>query len=72
MVFDELIGYRGWENHEFKAFMEFIDETGFDYAYVAYGLTYVIVRLSAGDANVGRGERFAEGNVDDVATGLPG
>ena len=72
LVFDELIGYRGWENHEFKAFMEFIDETGFDYTYVAYGLTYVIVRLGADDANVGRGERLAEGNVVDVATGPPG
>ncbi len=72
LVFDELIGYRGWENHEFKAFMEFIDETGFDYTYVAYGLTYVIVRLGAGDANVGRGERLAEGDADDVATGPPG
>jgi hypothetical protein len=45
IVFDELIGYRGWEAHEYKAFMEFIDETGFEYEYIAYGLTYTIVRL---------------------------
>lgn len=50
IVFDELIGYRGWEAHEYKAFMEFIDETGFEYEYVAYGLTYTIVRL--GDAAI--------------------
>jgi len=45
IVFDELIGYRGWEAHEYKAFMEFIDETGFAYEYVAYGLTYTLVRI---------------------------
>jgi hypothetical protein len=45
IVFDELIGLRGWEQHEHKAFMEFIDRTGFEYRYVAYGLTYTIVRL---------------------------
>ena len=45
IVFDELIGYRGWEKHEYKAFSEFIDRTGFDYTYIAYGLTYTIVRL---------------------------
>lgn len=45
LVFDELIGYRGWEKHEYKAFMEFIGESGFNFTYIAYGLTYVIVRL---------------------------
>ena len=45
IVFDELMGYRGWKEHEYKAFMEFIDRTGFDYEYVAYGLTYAIVQL---------------------------
>ena len=48
LVFDELIGYRGWEKHEYKAFTEFIERTGFDYSYVAYGLTYAIVRLNGG------------------------
>ena len=47
LVFDELIGYRGWKKHEYRAFMEFIEKTGFDYSYVAYGLTHVIVRLGA-------------------------
>lgn len=45
IVFDELIGYRGWEQHEHKAFTEFIDRTGFGYEYIAYGLSYTIVRL---------------------------
>jgi hypothetical protein len=46
IVFDELIGYRGWKDHEYKAFMEFIEETNFKYEYIAYGLSYVIVRLT--------------------------
>ena len=63
IVFDELIGYRGWEKHEYKAFKEFIDKSGFDYSYVAYGLTYAIVRLG-GSASTTRelpSEVFAKG-----------
>lgn len=46
IVFDELIGYKGWEQHEYRAFMEFIEMTGYGYEFVAYGLTYSIVRLT--------------------------
>lgn len=45
ICFDELIGYYGWKFHEHKAFMEFIDKTGFGYEYKAYGLTYTIAVL---------------------------
>ena len=45
ICFDELIGYFGWEQHEHKAFMEFIAATGFAYEYVAYGLTYTLAQL---------------------------
>jgi hypothetical protein len=45
VVFDELIGYYGWEQHEHKAFSEFIDRTGHGYEYIAYGLTYTIAKL---------------------------
>ncbi len=45
ICFDELIGYFGWEQHEHKAFMEFIAATGFTYEYVAYGLTYTLAQL---------------------------
>lgn len=48
IVFDELIGLTGWEHHEHKAFVEFIERTGFEYEYIAYGLTYVICRLGPG------------------------
>jgi hypothetical protein len=29
IIFDELIDYDGWELHEYKAFNEFLDETGY-------------------------------------------
>jgi len=46
LLFDEMIGYRGWQNHEYKAFREFLDSSEFTAEYIAYGLTYVLVRLS--------------------------
>jgi hypothetical protein len=33
IVFDEYFNYIGWRNHEFKAFREFIAESGFNYRY---------------------------------------
>lgn len=45
IVFDELIGYRGWQHHEYKAFSEYLEHTPFEVEYLAYGLTYTIVRL---------------------------
>jgi hypothetical protein len=49
IVFDELIGYRGWRDHEYKAFNEFLKDHPFTVEYIAYGLTYVIVRLGDPD-----------------------
>jgi len=48
ILFDELIGYRGWQDHEYRAFEEFLHESGLGCEYVAYGLTYVLVELVAG------------------------
>ena len=45
IVFDELIGYWGWREHEHKAFLEFIEKRKFKYEYIAYGLTYTVARL---------------------------
>jgi predicted O-methyltransferase YrrM len=42
IVFDELIGYRGWEAHEYKAFKEFQARTGHKFEYVSFGLTYAM------------------------------
>ena len=49
IVFDELIGYYGWEHHEHKAFSEFVESTGLKFEYVGYGLTYTIVRVVPGN-----------------------
>lgn len=43
IVFDELIGYRGWRDHEYKAFQEFRSRRPeLEFEYVAFGLTYAM------------------------------
>lgn len=36
IVFDEYFNYPGWQGHEYLAFQEFIDDTGFQYEYIAF------------------------------------
>ena len=36
IVFDEYFNFPGWEQHEFKAFQEFVRATGARYEYLAY------------------------------------
>lgn len=36
IVFDEYFNYSGWENHEYKAFKEFILQTNKSYKYLTY------------------------------------
>lgn len=47
IVFDELYNYPGCENHEFKAFQEFLNKTGLDAQYLAYNIYHeqVAVRI---------------------------
>lgn len=47
LVFDEYFNYPGWQEHEFKAFQEFIKETGLKYKYLGYVETHeqVAVRI---------------------------
>ncbi len=45
LCFDELIGYYGWQDHEYKAFMEFVAQRDIQYEYLAYGLTYTLLRI---------------------------
>ena len=45
VLFDELIGYPGWRQHEFKAFEEFRTSSGLEFEYLAYGLTYTLTRV---------------------------
>lgn len=46
ILFDEYFGYRGWEHHEYQAFMEYMERTGFSFEYLSYGLTYVMLKLT--------------------------
>lgn len=41
VIFDELIGYWGWELHEFKALNEFLRETNLVFNYKCFGETFV-------------------------------
>jgi len=34
IVFDEYFNYPGWEQHEYKAFAEFVEESGYKYEYL--------------------------------------
>jgi hypothetical protein len=36
LLFDEYFNYPGWEQHEHRAFMEFVDRTGRSFEYLAY------------------------------------
>ncbi|HSX38543.1 MAG TPA: class I SAM-dependent methyltransferase [Chlamydiales bacterium] len=47
IVFDEYFNYDGWENHEYKAFQEFIAESGLTYEYISYNSLHeqVAVRI---------------------------
>ena len=36
IVFDEFLIYPGWQQQEFKAFHEFIDQTGMSYKYLGF------------------------------------
>ena len=47
IVFDEYFNYPGWRGHEFKAFQEFVAETGRSYRYLGYSAErgHVAVRI---------------------------
>jgi len=36
IVFDEYFNYPSWQEHEYKAFQEFVEETGIEYDYIGY------------------------------------
>lgn len=45
IVFDEYLGYPHWQNHEFKAFQEFVGARNVKYEYLAYARIQVAVRI---------------------------
>ncbi|MGI9002224.1 MAG: class I SAM-dependent methyltransferase [Pseudonocardia sp.] len=48
VVFDEYFNYPGWEQHEYRAWQEYVERTGTRYEYVGYTLDneQVIVRVT--------------------------
>jgi len=50
ILFDEYFGYPNWQNHEFKAFQEFIKSSGFSYEYLAFNGSFgVCVKITNTD-----------------------
>jgi hypothetical protein len=45
ILFDEYFNYPNWENHEFKAFQEFVGAHGVKYTYLAFARQQVVVRI---------------------------
>lgn len=49
IVFDEYFNYHGWKLHEFKAFQEFIQRTGYRFEYIGYSGAQVSVKVFTSD-----------------------
>lgn len=47
VLFDEYYNFHRWQQHEFKAFQEFVQKSGVEYEYIAYSVTgqQVAVRI---------------------------
>ena len=45
IIFDEYFNYPNWQEHEFKAFAEFVQRNNLDYKYLAYASTQVAVKI---------------------------
>lgn len=53
IVFDEYFNYSGWQGGEYKAFQEFVEETGVDYEYLTYNSQHqqVAVKIRSKDSD---------------------
>jgi hypothetical protein len=47
ILFDEYFNYPNWEQHEFKAFQEFVNTNGIKYDYLAFARQQVAVRITS-------------------------
>ena len=47
LLFDEFFNYPGWQQHEFRAWTEFVEKSGRTFEYLAYTANneQVVVRL---------------------------
>jgi hypothetical protein len=39
VLFDEYYNFPRWQQHEFKAFQEFVEKSGVEYEYIGYSVT---------------------------------
>ena len=39
VLFDEYYNFHRWQQHEFKAFQEFVEKSGLTYEYIAFSVT---------------------------------
>ena len=46
ILFDEYFNFPNWEQHEFKAFQEFVIEHGVKYTYLGFARQQVAVRIN--------------------------
>lgn len=46
IVFDEFFNYPNWQNHEFRAFQEFIEEYKFKFEYISFGKLQVAIKIT--------------------------
>ncbi|WP_436493169.1 class I SAM-dependent methyltransferase [Actinokineospora sp. HUAS TT18] len=55
IVFDEFFNYAGWRDHEFKAWLEYVEATGVEFRYEAYTTDneQVVVRITGTDRPAG-------------------
>jgi hypothetical protein len=49
VIFDEYFNYPGWQEHEHKAWREFVERTGIGFTYEAYTSVHeqLVVRITA-------------------------
>lgn len=49
IVFDEFFNFPGWQEHEYRAWTEFVDRTGVRFEYLSYTANHeqVVVRITA-------------------------
>jgi len=54
ILFDEFFNFPQWQQHEYRAFMEFIDETKFSYDFIGFASAYnsVAVRITGVSDNL--------------------
>jgi len=45
LIFDEYFGYIGWEENEFKAWKEFVEENKINYKYIAFGERQAVIKI---------------------------